>query len=100
MNRLPQNLFIVSSLCRCANRKHFNPTANGFSVLVLLKVMPPDERDQFVKECTPGITAWCVQEIRATRNLMRKTEDLDRYKPSAVVILQGNEIEVFFEKKL
>ena len=81
------------------DKEYVNTHPDGFSILVLMKQAPRDERRAFVEKRTNDILLWCMEEIPNQKKLMKEIGSLDYYTPTEIVVKEANEIEVFFEAK-
>ena len=72
-----------------------NARFTGFAVRMMVKAtVPVNEQRAFVEKKREDILLWIIDEIMRTPVLLKKIGDLEYFKPTEVILLQNNEMEV------
>lgn len=81
------------------DNSYLNIHPAGFSVRVTLKEDSINNQRNFVYENRKRLLQWCIGEVKTSRRFMKQIGDMKYYTPSQMVVLQSNELEVFFSVK-
>ena len=77
------------------DKKFFRTFPTGFAVRMMVKAtVPVNEQRAFVEKKREHILLWIIDEIMRTPVLLKKIGDLEYFKPTEVILLQNNEMEV------
>ena len=77
------------------DKKFFRTFPTGFAVRMMVKAtVPVNEQRAFVEKKREDILLWIIDEIMRTPVLLKKIGDLEYFKPTEVILLQNNEMEV------